>query len=81
MARKHFAKRQHMTQNELRACREYLELEVDELCDVLGVNRRTYYNWVYGRTPVPGPVVAFLTLACYFDELFDLKRFEVRRKR
>lgn len=55
-----------MKPQELKGARQKLGLSQQAGADLIGTKLRTWQDWEYGITPVPGPVSALLYLLVHY---------------
>ena len=55
-----------MTPQELKQARQKLGLSQQKMADLIGTKLRTWQDWEYGVTSVPGPVSALFRLLLHY---------------
>jgi DNA-binding transcriptional regulator YiaG len=68
-----------MNSAELKQARQALGLSQQATADLIGTKLRTWQDWEYGITPVPGPVSALLFLLINCEGAVDLLRGHCRK--
>ena len=55
-----------MTGSDTKEARQMLGLSQQKMADLIGTKKRTWQDWEYGITPVPGPVATLIFLLLHY---------------
>lgn len=63
-----------MNNKKLKEARQKLGLSQQKIADLIGTKKRTWQDWEYGVTPVPGPVGCLIFLLLKYKGTIDALR-------
>lgn len=60
----------------LKSCREKANITIKRIVEILGIDRKTYYNWETKQKDIPSSMLIRLAdiLSCSLNDLLDYKK-------